>query len=160
MTGGKHFTVAVGALVGVFLAALLVALLLVRPANAVGSPSGSRLRLVEDLFPPRPLRAADIRRGGPTCLDGTTLVVAPGGGCTFIVPAVIHVVVFRRVPGSAGMTITLSQTGALTQIADTSQPGPDARDPLRLRFAVLRADTTVTLFSCRGPGSCRLDLSQ
>jgi hypothetical protein len=146
-------------LVALFVAAVALGQLVVRPADAVGSPSQSRLRLVEDVFPPRHLTVRDINRGGPTCLQGHTLVVPEGGGCTFIVPNGVHVVVFRRVPGSAAMMVTLTETGELTQTVDTGQPGPDPRDPLRLRLATAHDPTTVTLFSCRGPGSCRLEVS-
>ncbi len=146
-------------LLGLFVGALVVAELIVRPADMVGSPSRSGLRLVEDVFPPRHLTARDINRGGRTCLVGKSLVVAAGGGCTFIVPDGVHVVVFRRVPTSAAMTVTLSQTVDLTQNVDTGQPGLDPSDPLRLRFAVVHNGTTVTFSNCRGPGVCRLDLA-
>jgi hypothetical protein len=157
MTGGRRFLVTVAAVLGLFVAALVVGVL-IHPADAVGSPSQSRLHLVEDVFPPRRLTPSDIRRGGRTCLVGSSLVVSPGGGCTFIVPAGVHVIEFRRVPDSAGMNVTLSQTVDFTQSVDTAQPGPDQKDPLRLRFAAIHNGTTVTLSGCRGPGACRLDV--
>jgi hypothetical protein len=129
------------------------------PSGAFGSPAGSALRAVENVFPARDLTVKEIRRGGQTCLQGVTLVVRQGGGCSFIVPRGVHVVVFRRVAGSPGMFVTLSQTGDLTQNVDTGRPGPDPRDPLKLRFAVVGNATTVTLSACRGPGSCRLDVA-
>jgi hypothetical protein len=148
------------ALVLLFVGALVVGQFVVQPADVVGSAAQSRLRLVEDVFSPRQLTAAEIRRGGPTCLDGNTLVVAPGGGgCTFIVPHGVHVVVFRRVPTSGAMTITLEQTVDMTQTVDTGNAGPDPTDPLRLRFATVHDGTTVTLSGCRGPSSCRLELT-
>lgn len=88
------------ALVALFVLAVVLGLVVVKPGDAVGSPLSSRLGLVEDVFPPRHLTVADIRRGGPTCLVGATLVVPAGGGCSFIVPDGVHVVVFRRVPGA------------------------------------------------------------
>ncbi len=91
------------ALVVLFVGAVVLGQVIVRPTDAVGSPSQSRLRLVEDVFPPRQLTAQDIQRGGRTCLEGTTLVVAPGGGgCSFILPRAVHVVVFRGTPGKRG----------------------------------------------------------
>lgn len=160
MTAEKRFAWAAAALVGLVVAVLVLASAVVQPADDMGSPATSRLELVEDVLPPRHLTSADVRRGGPTCLHANTLVVKPGGGCTFIVPNGVHVVVFRRVPGSAGMTVTLSQTVDLTQVVDTGQPGADARDPDRLRFAAVHDGTTVTFSGCRGPGTCRLELSQ
>jgi hypothetical protein len=153
VTAEKRFAWAAAALVGLAVAVVVLAAAVVQPADDVASPATSRLELVEDLMPPRHLTAADIRRGGPTCLHGTTLVVPPGGGCTFIVPNGVHVVEFRRVPGSSGMTINLTQT------ADTAPRGPDDRDPDRLRFAAVHDGTTVTFSGCRGPGTCRLLLS-
>jgi len=147
------------ALVVVFVAVLAVGEVIAPPARAVSSPSHSLLRLVEDVFPPRHLTVPQIERGGPTCLEGATLVVAVGGGCTFIIPNGVHVVEFRRVPGSPGMTVTFTQTSDLTQNIDTGRPGPDPRDPLLLRVAVVHNGTTVTLYGCRGPGSCRLVVS-
>ena len=155
MTQGRRLLVTVAVLVGLFAAVLVVGAAL-HPGDGVGSPARSRLGLVEDVFPPRRLTTRDIRRGGQTCLVGTTLVVPSGGGCTFIVPNGVHVVEFRRVPGSPGMNLTLSQTVDLTQSIDTSQPGPDPSAPLRLRFAAVHSGTTVTLSNCRGPGACRL----
>jgi hypothetical protein len=147
-------------LVVLFVAVVGIGEVVLRPANAVGSPAHSRLRAVEDVFPPRHLTVGDIRRGGPTCLQGATLVVAAGNGCTFIVPNGVHVLVFRRVLGSPSMMMTLTQTVDLTQTIDTGQPGPDPNDPMRLRLAVVHNGTTVTLFSCQGPGSCRLEVSR
>lgn len=142
------------------LCAIVVAVAaLAGPGEGVGSPAHSRVRFVEDVIPPRKLRPADIRRGGPTCLSGHQLVVPPGGGCTFIVPDRVHVVEFRRVPDSPGMDLTLTQTDDLTQSVDTSQPGPDPAAPLRLRFAAVHGGTTVTLSGCRGPSACRLDVA-
>ncbi|MDQ1416101.1 MAG: hypothetical protein QOF81_1714 [Acidimicrobiaceae bacterium] len=147
-------------LVLLFGGAVVLGQVVVRPADAVGTPSHSRLRLVESAFPPRQLTAEDIRRGGRTCLEGNILVVAPGGGgCTFILPHGVHVVVFDALPGSSAMTITLTQTGDLTQTVDTGRPGPDPSDPLRWRFATVREGTTVTFSGCRGPASCRLALT-
>jgi hypothetical protein len=147
------------ALVVLFVGAVVLGQMAVGPTDAVGAPSHSRLRLVEDVFPPRQLTAQDIQRGGRTCLEGNTLVVASGGGgCSFILPRAVHVVVFRGLAGSSALTITLSQTGDLTQTVDTGRPGPDPRDPLRWRFATVRDGTTVTLSGCRGPTSCRLAL--
>jgi len=151
--------VALVALVALFLLALVIGDVIAPPANTVGSPSNSLLRLVEDVFPPRRLTVDEIARGGPTCLQGHTLVLGPGGGCTFIVPNGVHVLIFRRVPGSPGMMVTLTLTNDLTQTVDTGRPGPNPRDPLELRFATVHNGTTVTLFSCQGPGSCRLQVA-
>jgi hypothetical protein len=148
--------VALVALVVLFAGALAFGEVIAKPADEVASPSHSRLRFVEDVFPPRRLTVAEINRGGPTCLQGDTLVVAVGGGCTFIIPNGVHVVVFRRVPGSPAMTVTLTQTSDLTQNIDTGQPGPDPRNPLEVRVATVHDGTTVTLFGCQGPASCRL----
>jgi hypothetical protein len=157
---GHRLTAAIAAFVAIFVVAVLLAVLVVRPTNAVGSPSQSRLRVIEEVFPPRRLTVAEINRGGPSCLDGATLVVPVSGGCTFIAPKGVHVLVFRRVQGSPAMTITLNQTGDLTQSVDTALPGPDPADPLRLRFATVHDQTTVTLYGCRGPSACRLVVSQ
>lgn len=156
MTVGQRLAFAVAALLGLFLVAVLLAVVVVRPTDSVGSPSQSRFRVVEEVFPPRRLTVAEINRGGPTCLDGSTLVVPPGGGCSFIAPKGVHVLVFRRVPGSPGMMISLVQAGDLSQIVDTARPGPDPGDPLTLRFATVHDLTTVTLYGCRGPAACRL----
>ncbi|MDQ1400538.1 MAG: hypothetical protein QOK20_2470, partial [Acidimicrobiaceae bacterium] len=51
-------------LVLLFGGAVVLGQVVVRPADAVGTPSHSRLRLVESAFPPRQLTAEDIRRGG------------------------------------------------------------------------------------------------
>jgi hypothetical protein len=151
---------AVLVLVVLFVGAVALGQEIIRPADSVGAPSRSRMRLVEDVFPPRQLTAQDIRRGGRTCLEGNTLVVASGGGgCSFILPLGVHVVVLLGLPGSSAMTITLTQTGDLTQTVDTGRPGPDPGDPLRWRFATVRDGTTVTLSGCRGPSSCRLALA-
>ena len=140
--------------------ALLLALgFLTSPSGSLASPADSRWHVVEDLFPPRQLTVKEINRGGPTCLEGRTLVLRPGSGCTFIVPKGVRLAVFRRVPGSAGMFITLTYTGDLTQNVDTGGPGPDPRAPLMLRFAV-HEGTTVTLSVCQGPGSCRLEVAR
>jgi hypothetical protein len=156
----RRIEAALLALVLLFTAAVVVGEVIVKPTDRLGSPSQSRLRVVEDVFPPRQLTTGDIRRGGRTCLQGGTLVVNPGGGgCTFIVPDGVHLVVFRRVPTSSSMTVTLSQTGDLTQTVDTGRPGPDPRDPLQLRFAVVENGTTVTLSSCQGPAGCRLEVA-
>jgi hypothetical protein len=157
---GSRVAVAGALLIAAFIAVVVSGPLVVRPADRVGSPAESHLSLVEDVFAPRTLTAADIGRGGPTCLEGSRLVVARGAGCTFIVPNGVHVVVFRRVAGSPGMNITLSQTVDLTQSFDSAQPGTDPRDPLRLRFAAIHDGTTVTLSGCQGPGACKLDLSR
>jgi hypothetical protein len=146
------------ALLALFVVALAVGLT-THPTDRVESPAHSRMRLVEDVFPPRHLTAADIRRGGPTCLEGDSLVIGPGGGCTFIVPKGVHVVDFRRVPGSPAMTVTLDRTGDFTQDIDTGQPGPDPDDPLGLRLATVHNGVTVTLSGCLGPSRCRLDLA-
>jgi hypothetical protein len=159
VTAGRRLAVAGAVLVALFAAALVVGAFVIRPAGNVASPSHSRLHIVEDLFPPRRLRAADIHRGGPSCLHGNTLVVPAGGGCTFILPKGVHVAVFRRVPGSPGMIVTLNQTGDLTQNIDTAMPGPDPSDPLRIRLAAVQNGDTVTLSACQGPAACRLDLS-
>jgi len=151
---------AVGALLVAVFNAVMAASTIMHPTDGVGSPSESHLSLIEDVFAPRTLTAADIRRGGPTCLQGSRLVVARGAGCTFIVPNGIHVVVFRRVALSPGMNVTLSQTVDLTQSVDSAQAGPDPRDPLRLRFAAVHDGTTVTVSGCQGPGACQLDLSR
>ena len=156
MTVSQRLTAAVAVLVGLFVLAVLAAVLIVRPTDAVSIPSQSRLRVVEEIFPPRHVTVAEINRGGPTCLTGSTLVVAPGGGCSFILPKGVHVAIFRRVPGSPGMTITLNQAGDLTQSVDTARAGPDPSDPLQLRFATVHDQATVTLYGCQGPGSCRL----
>jgi len=137
---------------------LLAVGLLAQPSGSLGSPADSRWHVVEDVFPPRQLTVQQINRGGPTCLDGRTLVLPPGGGCTFIVPKGVRLAVFRRVPTSAGMFITLTRTGDLTQNVDTRVPGPDPHAPLTLRFSV-REGTTVTLSGCQGPGSCRLQVA-
>ena len=143
----------------VLFAALLAVGLLGQPSGSLGSPADSRWHLVEDVFPPRQLTIKEINRGGPTCLEGRTLVVRPGSGCTFIVPKGVRLAVFHRVLASAGMFVTLTRTADLTQNVDTSLPGPDPRAPLTLRFAV-HEGTTVTLSACRGPGSCRLEVDQ
>jgi len=75
------------------------------------------------------------------------------------VPSDVHVAMFRRVAGSPGMMITFSRSGDLTQTFDTGQPGPDRSDPLALRVAIPHSGTTVTLYSCRGPGACRLTVA-
>ncbi len=156
----RRLVVALFVLVALFAAAVAVGQVVIRPTDVAGSPSQSRLRAIEEVLPPRHLTVREIGRGGRTCLQGNTLVVAEGGGgCTFIVPNRVHVVIFRRVPGSAPMMVTLDQTGELTQTVDTGQAGPDPSDPLRLRFATPHDGTTVTLFSCRGPGDCRLEVS-
>lgn len=143
------------------LSVLLLAVAFVAPpADAVGSPTRSLVRLVEDVFPPRRLTIREIDRGGPTCVQGDMLVLAPGGGCTFIVPNNVHVVLLRRVAGSPGMMITFSRTGDLTQTFDTGKPGPDPSDPLALRVAIFHDGTTVTLYSCQGPSACRLTVEQ
>jgi hypothetical protein len=142
-----------------FVAVVAVGEAVARPTDALGSPTHSRLRAVEDVFPPRHLTTRDIRRGGPTCLEGNALVVAPGGGCTFIVPNGVHVLEFRRVGGSPGMTLTVEQTVDLTQVADTGVAGPDPSDPRALRFATVHNGTTVTLSTCQGPGPCRLEVA-
>jgi hypothetical protein len=153
----RRLVAALVALVVVFVAVVALGEVIAAPANAVSSPSHSLLRLVEDVFPPRRLTVAEIARGGPTCLDGNTLVVpSAGGGCTFIIPNGVHVAEFRRVPGSPAMMVTFSQTGDLTQNIDTGAPGPDPHHPLQLRVATVHDGTTVTLYGCRGPGSCRL----
>jgi hypothetical protein len=152
----RRLVAALIALVVVFVAVVAVGEVIAPPASAVSSPSKSLLRLVEDVFPPRRLTVAQIERGGPTCLEGSTLVVPVGGGCTFIIPNGVHVVEFRRVPGSPAMTVTFTQTGDLTQNIDTGQPGPDPGHPLQLRVATVHNGDTVTLYGCRGPGSCRL----
>jgi hypothetical protein len=152
----RRLGAAVLGLVLLFVAVIVAGALVIAPHDGVGSTSRSRLRLVEDLFPPRQLTTEDIRRGGRSCLQGSTLVVKPGGGCTFIVPDGIHVVRFRRITTSAAMTLTLSQTVDLTQTIDTGRPGPDPHDPLQLRLAAVHDGTTVTLSGCRGPASCRL----
>lgn len=144
------------ALVVVFVGAVVAGQVVAPPREAAAAPGHSRLRLVEDVFPPRQLTVAEIKRGGPTCLVEDALVVPVGGGCTFIIPDGVHVAVFRRVPGSPAMTVTVAQTSDLTQNLDTGQPGPDPRNPLQLRVAAVHDGTTVTLFGCRGPGSCRL----
>lgn len=126
--------------------------------GASASASDSRLRLVENVFPPRQLTVKAIRRGAPTCLQGATLVVRRGGGCSFIMPKGVRVAVFRRVPGSPGMNVTLTKTSDLTQNLNTARPGPDPRHPLTLRFATVHDGTTVTLSGCQGPASCRLDV--
>lgn len=159
MTSENRFVWIAAALVGLVVAALVMAAIVVQPADRLGAPATSRLGLVEDLFPPRHLSAADVRRGGPTCLEAGTLVLTAGGGCTFIVPDGVHLAVFRRVPASAAMTITVSQTVDLTQTVDTGRPGPDPGDPDLLRFATVHDGTTVTLSGCRGPGKCRLEIS-
>jgi len=156
----RRVAVALLVMVVLFVLALLVGQVIAPPANAVGSPAHSLFRLVEDVFPPRELTVREIERGGPTCLQGANLVLSPGGGCTFIVPKGVHVVVFRRVPTSPGMMVTFSQTDDLTQTVDTSQAGPDPRHPLELRFATVHDGTTVTLFGCQGPGDCRLTVSK
>ena len=151
----RRLSRAVVALAAVVVVTLVVAVL-APPANAVGSPGRSLVRLVEDVFPPRRLTITEINRGGPTCVQGDTLVLAPGGGCTFIMPRDVHLALFRRVAGSPGMTITFSRSGDLTQTFDTGQPGPDRADPRALRVALVHGGTTVTLYGCQGPGSCRL----
>jgi hypothetical protein len=157
---GPRIAAAGALLVAVFVAVVVSGSTVVHPNDRVGSPSQSHLSLIEDVFAPRTLTAADIRRGGPTCLQGGRLVVARGAGCTFIVPNGVHVVVFRRVAGSPGMNITLSQTVDLTQSVDSARAGPDPRDPLRLRFDAVHDGTTVTLSGCQGPGACKLDVSR
>lgn len=151
------------AVVIIVLVVLFVVLLalgfLAQPSGSLGSPADSRWHLVEDVFPPRRLTIKEINRGGPTCLEGRTLVLEPGSGCTFIVPRGVRLAVFRRVPGSGGMFITLTRTGDLTQNVDTDLPGPDPRAPLTLRFSV-HEGTTVTLSACQGPGSCRLEVAR
>jgi hypothetical protein len=152
----RRLVAALVALVVVFVGVIAVGEVIAAPSSAVSSPSHSLLRLVEDVFPPRHLTVPQIERGGPTCLEGDTLVVPVGGGCTFIIPNGVHVVVFRRVPGSPAMTVTFTQTSDLTQNIDTGQPGPDPHNPLQVRVATVHDGTTVTLYGCRGPGSCRL----
>lgn len=160
MIRGPRLAVSAALLVTVFIAVVVSGSTVLYPHDAVGSPPESHLGLVEDVFAPRTLTAADIRRGGPTCLQGGRLVVALGAGCTFIVPNGVHVVVFRRVADSPGMNITLSQTVDLTQSVDSGQAGPDPRDPFRLRFAAVHDGTTVTFSGCQGPGACKLDISR
>ncbi len=132
--------------------------LIAPPSGGAASASDSRFRFVEKVFPPRQLTVKAIRRGGPTCLQGATLVVRRGSGCSFIVPRGVHVVVFRRVPDSPGMNVTLSRTSDLTQNLNTGRPGPDPRHPFTLRFATVHDGATVTLSGCAGPASCRLDV--
>lgn len=155
----RRLSRALAVLVGLFALLLLVALV-APPADAVGSPARSLVRFVEDVFPPRRLTIHEIDRGGPTCVQGNMLVLMPGGGCTFIVPNNVHVALFRRVAGSPGMMMTFNRTGDLTQTFDTGKAGPDRSDPLALRVAIFHNGTTVTLYSCRGPGACRLTVEQ
>jgi hypothetical protein len=126
--------------------------------DGVGSPSGSRLRIIEDIFPPRTLSATDVRRAGAPCLAAASLTIPSGGQCSFMLPSAVRRVILRKVPSSPPMTVTVSQTGGVTETLDTAKPGSDPKRPNVLSLAVPDKGSILSLSNCAGPGECRIDL--